>query len=366
MSFLNQWFANPWALLGLVVVPLVWLPWLSRRRRVAMRFSGVANLRSERPPWSLRARYVLPVLRSLVLVLLIVSVARPRRADEHTRIRTEGISIQLVVARAGRMAQPDFRDDRGQPMTRLGAVKQAVDAFISGDGKEVKGRPDDLIGLTAFAHYADSECPLTHDHALLLKALAEVQVPRTRDEDGTAIGDALMQAVERIRNIGRRLAHGGAFKIKSRAIILLTDGQQNRGVSDPVQAAEVAAAMGVKIYTIGAAPEFQEQTVGGLLFPERKIKVPVQIDEATLKQVAEETEGRYFRATDTASLTAIYGEIDQLERTVIDEQRYEVYKELAAHWIPLGPVRLPPPLMAALGLLVVEVVLASTRFRKIP
>ncbi len=366
MSWLNETFVYPWVLLGLSVLPVLWWPWLSPRRRAAIRYSSVSGLRRATTTWAARARYLLPALRTLAVMLLIVSVARPRRADRQTRIQTEGIAIQLVVDRSSSMAQLDFLDDAGRPMSRLAAVKQVVKSFVAGDGDVLGGRPDDLIGLIAFAHYSDTECPLTRDHQHLVRAVDRVTIPRTRDEDGTAIGDALMLAVERIRNIGRRLGQSGDFTVQSRVIILLTDGEQNRGKFDPVQAAEVAAAMGVKVYTIGAAPHFKQQTVGGLLFRPQTVQVPVQIDEESLTKVAELTGAKYFRATDTRSLTQIYAEIDQLERTVVDEQRYEVYEELANAWFRLGGLSIPPPLLIALALIALEIILANTRFRKIP
>ena len=356
----------PWFLAAAAVIPLIWWAWLNPRCRAAIRISSVARLRVVGMTAGPAARYVLPVLRTLAVALLILSIARPQRADEQTRIQTEGIAIQLVVDRSSSMDSPDFRDEQGRPQSRLEAVKKVVHSFVGGDGAQLAGRTGDLMGLIAFAHYADTECPLTRDHTHLTRALDKIEIPRTRDEDGTAIGDGMMLAVERIRNIGRTLKEDANFKVKSRVIILLTDGEQNRGDTLPVEAAEVAAAKGIKVYTIGAAPMYQEQTIGGLIFEPQTVRVPVEIDEATLKKVAEKTGGRYFRATDQATLRTIYEEIDKMERTVVDEQRFATYEELAVNWITLGPVRLPPPLLMALGLLGLEVVLANTRLRKIP
>jgi Ca-activated chloride channel family protein len=356
----------PWFLTAVLLVPLIWWAWLSRRRRVSIRFSDVGRLKDARAAWRTKLRHALPVLRTLAVLLLVLSVARPQRADEQTRIQTEGIAIQLVLDRSGSMDQPDFRDERGRPQSRLEAVKKVVDGFVRGDGESLQGRMGDLMGLIAFAHYADTECPLTRDHEHLTRALAKIEIPRTRDEDGTAIGDAVMLGIERIRNIGRSRGEDDTFKVKSRVIILLTDGEQNRGEFLPVEAAEVAASMGVRIYVIGAAPEYAEQTVGGFLFEPQKVRVPIEIDDATLKKVAEKTGGKYFRATDQGTLRSIYEEIDRMERTVVDEQRYEVYEELPTNWIRLGFITLPPPLMMALGLLGLEIVLANTRLRKIP
>jgi len=358
---------HPWFLFALLLVAAVWWAWLSRRRRAAIRFSGISRLETAGGSWSLQARHVLPVLRSLAVILLVVSIARPQQADEETRVTTEGVAIQLVVDRSGSMDQQDFMlDEDGNMQTRLQAVKDVVEAFVLGDGDELRGRPDDLIGLIAFARWADTECPLTRDHSHLTRALKQIETPRVREESFTAIGDALLLAVERIRNIKRRFEHDETFKIKSQAIILLTDGEQNAGKYDPVQAAEVATALGVKIYTIGAAPEFQKRQVGGFIFQSRTVNVPVQVDEETLTKVAEMSGGKYFRAKDTDSLNEIYTEIDRLERSAIDETKYYLYEELAYNWFSLGPVRLPPPLIVVLVLLAIEVVLANTRFRKIP
>lgn len=366
MSLLDI-FVYPWCLPLVAVVGVVWWAWLSRRRRPAIRFPGVSRFAVMRRPWSLRARHVLPVLRSGAIILLVVSIARPRKADEETRVTTEGIAIQLVVDRSGSMDQQDFSvEGQDEPQTRLQAVKDVVEAFVLGDGDELAGRREDLVGLIAFARWADTECPLTHDHSHLIRALAKIETPRTREESFTAIGDALLLAVERIRNIKRRFEDDASFNVKSQVIILLTDGEQNAGKYNPVEAAEVAAALGVRIYTIGAAPEFQVRQMGGLLFPAQQYRVPVQVDEESLRKVAEMTGGRYFRAKDSDSLGGIYAEIDRLERSAVEEKTYYQYEELAYNWIDLGTLRLPPLLMVALILLAMEIVLANTRFRRIP
>lgn len=368
---------NPWVLFALALVPLIWWAWLSRRRRATILFPGVGRFKGTRPSWSMRARHALPVLRSLAVILLVLSIARPQRADEETRVTTEGLAIQLVVDRSGSMNERDFViDEQGHTQTRLQAVKDVVEAFILGDGEELHGRKDDLIGLIAFARWPDTVCPLTRDHAHLSRGLEQIDTPKTREESFTAIGDALLLAVERIRNIKRRFEDREGFTIKSQIIILLTDGEQNAGKYEPVEVAEVAAALGVKVYTIGAAPEFQVRQIGGGLFPAHRFRVPVAVDEESLQKVAELTGGRYFRAKDTNSLNAIYAEIDRLERSAVDETKYYLYEELAYNWIDLplelgslwesGTLHLPPPLLVVLVLLAIEVVLSKTRFRKIP
>lgn len=357
--------AHPWLLTLAGLIPLIWWTHFNPRRRAAIRFAGTSRLSAHAGLLSSYGQHVVPALRTLAVALLVLSLARPQKADEETKVSTEGVALQLVLDRSGSMEEQDFVDSRGRPQTRLEAVKSVIRQFIKGDGEELKGRENDLVGLIAFAHYADTECPLTHDHKHLLNALAEVETPDgpdRRDEDGTAIGDALLLAVERTRNLHRRFEDDDNFKITSRAIILLTDGEQNRGKYEPTKAAEAAAAVGVKIYTIGAAPDFQQVQSG--FFGTRRI--PAQIDEEELKGVAEKTGGKYFRARDTDSLKQIYAEIDKMERSKIDQESYFRYEELAYHWTELGPVKLPPPLFVALILLALELVLANTRLRRIP
>ncbi len=363
---LREAFYYPWLLPAAIpLVAIVWYMWLRGARRSALRFSSIAPFTGEGvavPQWSLKARHVLPALRTIAVVLLVISVARPRKADEMTRISQEGVAIQLVVDRSGSMAEEDFADERGRPRSRLAVVKDVVTQFIHGNGDDLPGRKDDLIGLTVFARFPDSECPLTRDHSHLIRALERVRVPVTREEDGTAIGDALLLGLERIRDIGRRFAAGSDFTLKSRAVVLLTDGEQNAGQHHMQEAAEAARALGVKIYTIGAAPRFQEARAG----PFRIGTMPTPIDERGLKRVAQTTGGQYFRATDAESLQNIYREIDKLERTQIDEQRYYLYHELAYRWGEFAGIHWPPPLLIALAALCLEVLLANTRLRKIP
>ncbi len=369
---------NPWLLCVLLFLPMIWWAWFSTKRRAAISFPGVARLERSGRTWSLRARHIIPALRTVTVALLVLAIARPQEADEETRVSTEGIAIQLVVDRSGSMEQPDLADAQGQQQRRIDAVKDVVQAFVEGDDDALRGRPDDLIGLIAFGTYADTECPLTRDHGHLLRALEKIEPYSSRQERPeamTAIGDALLLAVERIRNIGRRFAKQASFQIKNRIIIILTDGEQTAGKFTPEEAAEVAAALGVKVYTIGAAPDFEvhrQRSIFGSSVPRR---TPTRIDEEGLKKVADMTGGKYFRARDADSLRNIYAEIDQLERSVIDETRLYHYEELAYRWFDwqwevagfkLGPLRLPPILMIVLVLLTLEVVLANTRFRRIP
>jgi Ca-activated chloride channel family protein len=358
-------FAYKWLLALTVLTPLIWWAFRSQRRRNFIRFSNV-RLFGAHAGRSGKSRYLLPVLRTLTVLAVILAVARPQKADEQTKVQTEGIAIQMVLDRSSSMNQQDFQTEQGRPQSRLNAVKNVIREFVLGNDADLKGRPNDLVGLIDFARYPDTECPLTRDHRHLIKAVDEIKCPTTREEDGTAIGDALLLAVERIKNIERKFHKEDEFKVKSRVIILLTDGEQNAGKYTPEKAAEAAAALGIKVYTIGAITGLQEQQVPSFFGDSQVVRVPVNIDDSPLKKVAELTGGKYYKAKDTDSLGRIYQEIDSLERSAIDEQRFYLYHELAYNWIDLGRFKLPSPILVALGLLSLELLLAHTRLRKIP
>ncbi|MCE2426414.1 MAG: VWA domain-containing protein, partial [Pseudomonadales bacterium] len=253
-------------------------------------------------------------------------LAGPRVGERFSRVQREGIAIAMILDTSGSMAALDLSTpDRER--TRLLAVQDVFEQFVLGGG-DLGGRPDDLIGVIRFAGYADTAAPLTLDHENVVAVARNLELTRLRAEDGTAIGDALGLAVERLREA----------PAQSRIAVLLTDGVSNAGVESPQSAAELARSQGVKVYTIGAgtngfAPVRDDR---GVLR-----SVPVQIDEATLRDIAERTGGRYFRAGNADALTEVYAEIDRLERTRITEDRSRQYEELFA-----------PPLLAALLLAV--------------
>lgn len=380
-------------LAALVLLPLVWWRWLQRRPEAALRFSSVAAMRRQDRGLGARARHAIPVLRTLAVGLLIVCLANPRKGNEKTRIHAEGIAIQMVVDLSGSMENQDFVIEY-QRRTRLDVVKEVFRAFVEGDGQKLTGRPDDLIGLIGFARYADSLAPLTLDHENVLAILDEsetaqgptvrrryreleqtlmrasaagdrrlvrqidAEMRRLQEENKTAIGDAIALAVERLRDLDRRLEEERHRRlratdrhVKSKVIILLTDGHNNAGDLRPLQAAQLAKATGIKMYTIG---------IGSQQFGQ------AQIDAEQMRQAAETTGGKYFRATDTRSLHEVYAEIDELEKTKTEERRYLQYRQVATSSVVLGGVRVPPLLLIVLGLIVLEIVLANTRLRRIP
>ncbi len=348
---------SPAAFLALAIVPLIWWMWCRRSRRAAFVFADGVEVHSLKKSWRSRLRVLLPTLRTLAAVCLVLSLARPQRADERTTIKTEGLAIQLVLDRSESMRGEDFRGKDGLPWRRIDAVKDVVRRFIVGDGNALDGREADLVGLIAFGTYADTECPLTHDHRHLLRALDEIEPLTTREEGRTAIGDALLLAVERLRYAGRRFDENDAFKVRSRIVILLTDGDQTAGKYQPQEAARAAAAFGIKVYAIGAAPSFE--MVGGRT-------QPAAINEDALEQVARMTDGRFYRATDADALRRIYEEIDALERSIVQERSVVTYHDLAHAWIPVGDRACPPLLLCAMVLFALEMMLGDTWLRKTP
>ncbi|GJM26815.1 MAG: aerotolerance regulator BatA [Phycisphaerae bacterium] len=363
-------FDRPMMLTLLALVPLVWWRWRRQHRHAAIRFSSLENLRMQGRSWAVRMRFVIPTLRSIAVIVMVVCLARPQKGDEETRIVSEGVAIQLLVDRSGSMRALDFKID-GKPVNRLEAVKHVATQFVQGDeDTELGGRPDDLIGMITFAAYADSRCPLTLDHAYLADTLQKTKIvarEESQQEDGTAIGDAIALGVLRMEDMTKRREALNANRIKSKVLVLLTDGQQMLGDLTPQQGADLAQAADIKVYTIGVGSRGKAK-VPDVDFMGRKrlVDVWVNIDEPTLKEIAKTTGGEYFRATDTESLRKIYARIDELEKTETEEKRYLQHAEMATQWVSIGPLRYPPLLLVALLCLALEVVLTNTRFRKIP
>ncbi|RMH80605.1 MAG: VWA domain-containing protein [Calditrichaeota bacterium] len=328
-------FADPEYLLLLLLLPLLVLYYWRRGARIRgqMKYSTLRHVK--RIPASLRQigyRY-LYWLRIATLALLILGLARPQSGTRQQEVITEGIDIMLVLDVSSSMLAEDFK-----PKNRIEAAKAVAAEFIS-------GRRNDPIGLVIFAGEAFTQCPLTLDYGVLLQILEKVQVA-PREWDGTAIGNGIATAVARLKN----------GKAKSKVIILLTDGENNAGEIDPITAAQVAQTFDIRIYTIGAGTRgtamypFDDPIFGRQYRPVR-----VEIDEELLTRIAEITGGRYFRATDTAKLRRIYQEIGELEKTKIEVKEFTRYTELFVYYAGFG-----------LLLLILEVVLRNTAFRKLP
>ena len=361
-------FFSPWYFLLFLLLPLLaWRLW-SRSRDVAVPFSSTQFALDMRPTWRQRLAWVPAALTLAAVTLAIVALARPREGREQTIVDADGIAIEMVVDRSGSMQALDFQIE-GQHVDRLTAIKNVAGRFISGDDSKHKdeglaGRVSDLVGLVTFAGYADAITPPTLDHAFVLAQLNNQEIVSRRDEDGTAIGDAISLAVEKLNTLDDHKAD--KQKVKSKVLILLTDGENNAGEVDPIQAAELAQKMGVKIYTIGVG------TRGSAPIPVRNPFtgqqdvqwMEVNIDEDALTKIAQTTGGKYFRATDTESLAAIYHEIDQLEKTSIEARHFVDYRELAIQSSFLGGWSVPPLVLVVLVLLGGRVLLSNTVFRE--
>lgn len=302
-------FATPLALLLLLAIPAWWL-WRRGRPASALAHSRASTLARLARRGGL-VRRMMVVLRVLALAAAVVALARPRTGARMENITTEGINIVLAFDISSSMLAEDF-----QPLNRLEVAKAKVKEFVA-------GRRSDRIGLVAFSGEALTQVPLTVDYPVVLAAVDNLQAGQL--EDGTAIGSAIVTAANRLRDAPGR----------SRVIILLTDGENNRGSVDPRTAAQAAAAFGIRVYTIGVGTEgLAPVPVGQGLFGLRYENRPVRIDEDLLRDVARTTGGRYFRARDAAALARIYEQIDQLERAPVQARSYVRYTE-RYHW-PLG------------------------------
>lgn len=354
-------FHSPWYLLLLLLLPWLGWRWFVRRSRPAIRFSSVGIARQLQPTLRQRLLWLPGALTLASLLFLVLGLAGPREGLEKTVIDTEGIAIQLVVDRSGSMQALDFQID-GERVDRLTAVKNVAGRFIEG-GDGLAGRASDLVGLVAFAGYADAITPPTLDHGFLVSRLNSLAIATHRSEDGTAIGDALSLAVEKLSG----LDSGRKEKIKSRIVILLTDGENNAGELDPNQAAELAATLGIRVYTIGVGTRGQAPVPVPDPFTGRPVIrwMEVNIDEASLQEVAGLTGGRYFRATDTDSLEGIYAAIDGLEKSRVEARNFHDWRELAVQPWPIRWMTVPPLLLIAFVLQAARWFLEQTWLREL-
>ena len=355
-----------WLLAFALVIPIAFWPLLKRSNRAPIIFSNIDGAQAAGRSLRSRLRWVPTALRVLVLCLIVVSIARPVKANEQTKVTVEGVAMQMLVDRSSSMTAEDFEFD-GRRTNRLEAVKRVGREFITG-GEALAGRPNDLIGLVAFAANPDSLSPMTLDHSSLVNAMEDLR-PASREnnyEDGTAIGDAVALAVERLRDVGERAKETGGQRIKSRVIVLLTDGENTAGAIEPIMAAELAAKYGIKIYTIGVGTRGMAMAPVQTMFGGIEMApVRVNIDEETLTEMAELTGGLYFRATNTDSLQKIYETIDELEKTETEQRRYLQYVDYAVEPIRFKGMEFPPLLVIAFGLLAIEQFLGLVAFRTV-
>ncbi|MDR2754568.1 MAG: VWA domain-containing protein [Planctomycetaceae bacterium] len=351
-------FQSPYYFLFLIPLAVVIIILEFRRSPASVVFSDVSLLRLVPRTFWQQCAFFVSWLFYLGMVLWIAALARPQSGKEEYRIRAEGIAMVLCVDRSGSMAAIDFTLN-GKRVNRLEAVKKTFHDFVAGTSF-LSGRKDDMIGLLAFGGYVDAFCPLTLDHATLLEMLTQIRLPEPiidaqgnlldqrlyEEENMTAIGDALAQAVDRIKNA----------PAKSKVIILLSDGEQTFGSLTPLEGAETAKAFGIKVYTIGIGSTGEAPYIATDPFGQQRIIVQsVSIDEETLQKIASMTNGQYFNAQNTLALEQIYAEIDQLEKTIHEGRTYTQYSELFRY-----------PLITGTVLIFLHLVLVCTRFRRLP
>jgi Ca-activated chloride channel family protein len=324
-------FADPLFLYLLLVIPAMVAFYILKQQKAtaSVRMPGLQPFSLTGTTFRHYLRHVLFAFRAASVALLIVVLARPQKTDKFQDISTEGIDIVLTQDISGSMLARDFRPDR------LDASKNIATEFIS-------GRPYDRIGLVVFSGESFTQCPLTTDHAVLINLLREIQSGMI--EDGTAIGMGLATAVNRIKD----------SKAKSKVIILLTDGVNNRGEVAPATAADIAKTFGIRVYTIGVGTQgmapYPVQTPYGIQYQD----MPVEIDEGILREIALTTGGKYFRATDNDKLMQVYKEIDKLEKSKIDVRQFSRKEE-----------RFLIPALLAFVLLVIEITARNTIFKNL-
>lgn len=352
----NLHWASPWAFL-LLIFPLAALL-LRLWPAAAVRFPRDA--RSRALPRSLRQRLIwLPaLLRTLALVALIFALARPQIGEGKAISSTDAVAIQLTIDRSGSMDLPIEID--GRETSRLTAAKQILKEFLLGNGKDLKGRTADLIGVVQFAGFASTACPLIRDHVALQQLVDAIPIAQLQMENGTAIGDGLALAAARLKTAEDDLKARHSelssedFRIKSKAIILLTDGDNNAGEQDPVEAAKLAGQWGIRIYAIGIGSD-SYKVLRNPIFGDQRIPVPSDLNEGLLRTIAEVSGGKYWIATSGQALRDIYKEIDRLEKSSIKTVDYTEYRELFA------PIALLAGLLAAF-----EALLSATFLRRAP
>jgi len=332
-----------WVLWFLLPALAAWATlWLTKEIRgnnsPALAFSSLVQLSVEPSRLFYILRLLTKSLRILCLGLLTLAVARPQILLSESKVYSDGIDIMLAVDTSGSMNALDLDSDRPirERRTRLEVVKAVVEGFV-------EGRPADQIGMVVFGKWAFTQCPLTLDHGILRSFIGGLEVGLAGRQ--TAIGDALGIAAKRLKE----------SKADSRVIILLTDGRNNAGQLDPIKAAEIAKALGIRVYTIGAGTRGEAPVIDVSRGRPMLTKVNTAIDDEALNQIAKTTGGAYFRAEDVRALAKVYEQIDEMEKTAIEQDTIREAEE-----------RYPPLIVSALLLLLFEVTLLATRLRTIP
>jgi len=331
MTFLR--FEDPWLLLMLLLIPVLIL----RERTIAsaINYSSLASLKAVSHHHSKIKAMVPIVLRFIAITLFIIAFARPQEGHKRTEILSQGVDIVLAIDTSGSMQALDFKKNETQ-VTRLSVVKDVVAEFV-------KNREMDRIGMVVFGANAFTQCPLTLDQNILLSFLDKLKIGMAGD--ATAIGSAIGISARRLKDL----------KSKSKVIILLTDGRNNSGAISPLQAAEIAKSLGIKVYTIGVGKRGKAPFLVDSIFGKRLIYQNVDIDEEVLNKISKMTDAKYFRATDLKSLKDIYKQIDLLEKSEVKSIDHSEHKELFHYFLIPGLI-----------LLLTEIVFSNSFLRRLP
>lgn len=352
-------FHTPEVLFLLLLVPLVAALLFWRRRRPAARLSSAMLARGVGASVRQRLLWVPPVLRVAALVLLIGAAARPQSGVGEVQTTADGVAMVITIDRSWSMIEP--MEYEGEVLSRMDVVKRVFKEFVLGNEKGLEGRSEDMIGLVTFARYAETVCPLVRDHATLSKLVDRIELaPTDSPEAGTAIGAGLILAAARLREAEKEIARRNEgepdpdFEIKSKAIILLTDGEEN--IQDPpaMAAARLCRDWGIKVYAIGIGGERGDRGGNGLR--SLGLRIPGRgygFDPEALRRIAEISDGRSWVAVDAERLRDVYEEIDELEKTTIESKEYTSYTE---RFVPLAG--------AGFALLALEFILSWTLLRR--
>ena len=326
-------FEDPWLLLILLSLPILIL----RERTIAsvINYSSLASLKAVSQHHSKIKAMVPIVLRFIAITLFIIAFARPQEGHKRTEILSQGVDIVLAIDTSGSMQALDFKKNETQ-VTRLSVVKDVVAEFV-------KNRETDRIGMVVFGANAFTQCPLTLDQNILLSFLDKLKIGMAGD--ATAIGSAIGISARRLKDL----------KSKSKVIILLTDGRSNSGAISPLQAAEIAKSLGIKVYTIGVGKRGKAPFLVDSIFGKRLIYQNVDIDEEVLNKISKMTDAKYFRATDLKSLKDIYKQIDLLEKSEVKSIDHSEHKELFHYFLIPGLI-----------LLLTEIVFSNSFLRRLP
>ena len=326
-------FEDPWLLLTLVLIPIL----IIRERSIAntIDYSSLSSLKAVNQ-YHYKVLALTPtILKFIAITLFIIAFARPQEGSKRTKILSQGVDIILAIDTSGSMQALDFKKNDNQ-VTRLSVVKDVVAEFV-------KHREMDRMGMVVFGANAFTQCPLTLDQSILLSFIDKLKIGMAGD--ATAIGSAIGISSKRLKDL----------KSKSKIIILLTDGRNNSGAISPIQAAEIAKSLGIKIYTIGVGKRGKAPFLVDSIFGKRLIYQDVDIDEKVLNKISKMTEGKYFRATDLKSLKNIYKQIDLLEKSEVKILDHSKYKELFHYFLIPG-----------LFLLLIEIICSNSFLRRLP